>query len=119
MLDPCVRLDVVERRYRIRFVVGWSAVIFSALYLFSDVIEAAQIDGANQWQIAIRIITPMLKPTILFLSIISTLRAFQSFNTIYGLFGGNVPPGARVITILIFQEFFQRVGQVRKSLKTC
>jgi hypothetical protein len=35
-------LDVVERRYRIRFVVGWSAVIFSALYLLSDVIEAAQ-----------------------------------------------------------------------------
>jgi hypothetical protein len=42
VLDPCIRLDVVERRYRIRFVVGWSAVIFSALYLLSDVIEAAQ-----------------------------------------------------------------------------
>jgi hypothetical protein len=32
----------VERRYRIGFVVGWSAAIFSALYLLSDVIEAAQ-----------------------------------------------------------------------------
>jgi hypothetical protein len=42
VVDPRIRLDVVQRRYRIRFVVGWSAVIFSALYLSSDVIEAAQ-----------------------------------------------------------------------------
>jgi ABC-type sugar transport system permease subunit len=100
--------------YTLWLAVGFDTVVFLAglSNIPPDVVEAAQIDGANQWQIATRIIAPLLKPTILFLSIISTLRAFQSFNTIYGLFGGNVPPGARVITILIFQEFFQRVGQV-------
>jgi ABC-type sugar transport system permease subunit len=100
--------------YTLWIAVGFDTVVFLAglANVSPDVIEAAQIDGANQWQIATRIIAPLLKPTILFLSIISTLRAFQSFNTIYGLFGGNVPPGARVLTVLIFQEFFQRVGQV-------
>ncbi len=100
--------------YTLWIAVGFDTVVFLAglSNISPDVVEAAQIDGANQWQIATRIIAPLLKPTILFLSIISTLRAFQSFNTIYGLFGGNVPPGAKVITVLIFQEFFQRVGQV-------
>lgn len=94
--------------------IGFDTVVFLAglSNVPKEVIEAAQIDGASQWQIATRVIAPLLKPTITFLAIISTLRAFQSFNTIYGLFGGNVPRGARVITFLIFQEFFLRVAQV-------
>jgi ABC-type sugar transport system permease subunit len=100
--------------YTLWIAVGFDTIVFLAglSNVPPEVVEAAQIDGANQWQIATRVIAPLLKPTILFLTIISTLRAFQSFNTIYGLFGGNVPPGARVLTILIFREFFQSVGQV-------
>jgi multiple sugar transport system permease protein len=110
---PSVQLCAVIL-YSLWLSVGFDTVIFLAglSTVPPEVMEAAQIDGANQWQIATRVIAPLLKPTILFLSIISTLRAFQAFNTIYGLFGGNVPPGARVLPLLIFQEFFQRVGQV-------
>lgn len=105
---------VAAMLYALWVAVGFDTVIFLAglSNVPQEVIEAAQIDGANQWQIATRVIAPLLKPTILFLSVISTLRAFQSFNTIYGLFGGNVPRDAKVITILIFEEFFKRVGQV-------
>jgi ABC-type sugar transport system permease subunit len=110
---PSVQLCAVIL-YTLWIAVGFDTVIFLAglSNVPTEVIEAAQIDGANQWQIATRVIAPLLKPTIFFLSIVSTLRAFQSFNTIYGLFGGNVPAGARVLTILIFKEFFQSVGQV-------
>lgn len=105
---------VAAMLYALWIAIGFDTVVFLAglSNIPPEVIEAAQIDGANQWQIATRVIAPLLKPTILFLSIISTLRAFQSFNTIYGLFGGNVPRNAKVITILIFEEFFKRVGQV-------
>lgn len=97
----------------------WIAVGFDTVVLLAglsnisnDVIEAARIDGANQWQIATKVIAPLLRPTILFLSVVSTLRAFQSFNLVFSLFGDQVPRGARVITFLIYEEFFRNVGRV-------
>ncbi len=73
-------------------------------------IEAAQIDGASQWQIATRIIAPLLKPTILFLSIISVLRAFQVFNPIYAMTLGGPAQKTETITFFIFDQFFQQVN---------
>ncbi len=110
---PSLQL-VAAMIYALWIAIGFDTVVFLAGLgnVPKEVIEAAQIDGANQWQIATSVIAPLLRPTITFLAVVSTLRAFQSFNTIYGLFGGNVPKSAKVITILIFEEFFKQVGQV-------
>lgn len=98
----------------------WSAVGFDTIVFLAglsnvprEVIEAAQIDGASQWQIATRVIAPLLKPTILFLSIISTLRAFQVINPIIAMTGvSSRAVRTATITYQVFDEFFQqtRVG---------
>ena len=45
--------------------------------------EAARIDGAGETQIFFRMTLPLLMPTFFFLTIISTISAFQAFNEIY------------------------------------
>lgn len=94
----------------------WTAIGFDTIVFLAglsnvpkEVIEAAQIDGANQWQIATRVIAPLLRPTILFLSIISVLRAFQVFNPIYAMTGGGPVQKTETITFFIFDQFFQQV----------
>ena len=92
--------------------IGFDTIIFLAglSNVPKEVIEAAQIDGANQWQIATRVIAPLLRPTILFLSIISVLRAFQVFNPIYAMTGGGPAQKSETITFFIFDQFFQQVN---------
>ncbi len=98
--------------YSLWTAVGFDTIIFLAglSNVPKDVIEAAQIDGANQWQIATRVIAPLLRPTILFLSIISVLRAFQVFNPIYAMTGGGPAQKTETITFFIFDQFFQQVN---------
>ncbi len=48
-----------------------------------DTYEAARIDGANERQVFFRMTLPLLTPTFFFLTIISTISAFQAFNEIY------------------------------------
>lgn len=95
----------------------WSAIGFDTIVFLAglsnvprEVIEAAQIDGANQFQIATRVIAPLLRPTILFLSIISVLRAFQVFNPIFAMTGGGPVQKTETITFFIFDQFFQQVN---------
>ncbi|HEY7294863.1 MAG TPA: sugar ABC transporter permease, partial [Dehalococcoidia bacterium] len=45
--------------------------------------EAARIDGASERQVFWKVTLPQLAPTFFFLSIISTIAAFQTFNEIY------------------------------------
>lgn len=47
--------------------------------------DAARIDGAGPWQVIRRITLPLLSPTIFFLTIVGTVRAFQAFNSFYAL----------------------------------
>jgi len=95
----------------------WSSVGFDTIIFLAglsnvpkEVIEAAQIDGASQFQIATRVIAPLLRPTILFLSIISVLRAFQVFNPIYAMTLGGPSQKTETITFFIFDQFFQQVN---------
>jgi multiple sugar transport system permease protein len=85
-----------------------------------ELYEAARVDGATAWQMLRRISVPMLKPTILLVSIISTIGSFQEFNRIYQMsVGANVGsrPGGPVgstqtLVVLIYNEFYSslRIG---------
>ena len=71
--------------------------------------EAARIDGANNWQILTRITAPLLKPIILFVAVIATIRTYNIFTEAYVLVssGGQMCPSARVLVYEIYEEAFQ------------
>ncbi|MFN4223937.1 MAG: carbohydrate ABC transporter permease [Fervidobacterium nodosum] len=51
----------------------------------SSIYEAAKIDGANAWQTFWKITVPLLRPQIVFVSIMGTIGCMQVFDQIYFL----------------------------------
>ncbi|SDE09971.1 carbohydrate ABC transporter permease [Auraticoccus monumenti] len=72
-----------------------------------SMLEAADIDGAGEWQKLRRITLPLLSPTILFLSITGIIGSFQVFDYIYVFFETTAPSSARTIVYEIVQIAFR------------
>lgn len=90
--------------------VGYNVVIYMAGLgnISKELTEAAQIDGANQWQVFRFVTFPLLSPTTYFLSLIAVMGTFKAFNTIW-LLRTSVGSGLgtlNTISVVIFEEFF-------------
>jgi multiple sugar transport system permease protein len=72
-----------------------------------DLYEAARIDGAGRWRLFRDITLPLLTPTLLFLLIVETIRSFQSFDFFYQMMAAIPVPGAKVVTIYLYQQGFR------------
>jgi len=61
---------------------GYNTLIFLAAMqaIPNDVIEASIVDGANRWQTFFSVTVPMLRPTIIFVVITSTIGGLQIFD---------------------------------------
>ncbi len=67
-------------------------ILFAGLQLVSgELIEAAEVFGANAWQRLKYIIFPLLKPSLQAALIIRTLFAFQVFGVVWTLAGRDIP----------------------------
>jgi multiple sugar transport system permease protein len=70
--------------------------------------EAAEIDGANQWQSARYITLPLITPTAFFAVIISLIGAAQVFDNAWVLTGGGPGDATRLIVLYIYEIGFKR-----------
>ncbi|TJZ79069.1 carbohydrate ABC transporter permease [Chitiniphilus eburneus] len=81
--------------FSVMFVTFWRGLgYYMVLYLAGlqampqEVEEAALLDGANRWQRFWRITVPMLRPTILLCTLLSTLAAMKAFEEVVVMTGG-------------------------------
>lgn len=83
---------------------GYSMVIFLAGLQNVPVSlqEAAQIDGANKWQVFRNVTVPLLSPTTFFLTMTAIISSFQVFDQSYVMTGGG--PGKASYT-MVFHVF--------------
>lgn len=72
----------------------------------SDLLEAAQIDGATKWERIRHIIIPSVSPTTFFLLISSIITSLQNFTTIQALTGGGPGQATTVMSINIIRTAF-------------
>lgn len=71
---------------------GMSAIIYLATITGIDdtLYEAAQIDGANRWQMCRKITIPLMMPTVIILTLLSIGKImYGDFGMIYALIGDN------------------------------
>jgi multiple sugar transport system permease protein len=89
--------------------VGYDTVIFLAgLGNIPGVLyEAAEIDGANRWQVFRHITIPLLSPTTFFLSVISVIGTFKAFNSIWVLRNTAALGTTDTASIYFFATFFR------------
>ncbi len=85
---------------------GFAMVILSAGLkgISTEVLEAARVDGANEWQLFRRIIVPILSPTIVVVATTLVIQALKLFDLIWVMTGGSFKTD--VIASLFFRESF-------------
>lgn len=91
----------------------WQYVGYHMLLMYAgiksvspDVIEAAKIDGATDWQINTRIIIPLLKPVIKICVIFAVTGSLKTFDLIYVLTGGGPDHASEVPSTLMVNMIF-------------
>ena len=95
--------------YNIWVYVGYDTVILLAglSAIPNQYYEAAEMDGAGEWQVFRHITLPLVSPTLFFLSMVAVIGTFKAFNHVYIM----RTPGARdsvdVLSIAIFDQVFE------------
>jgi len=90
--------------------VGYNVVIYLAGLgnIPTEITEAAEIDGADRWDVFRFITFPLLSPTTYFLSLIAVMGTFKAFNSIWLLRQsvGTALGSIETFSVVIFEEFF-------------
>ncbi|HZJ05437.1 MAG TPA: sugar ABC transporter permease [Nocardioidaceae bacterium] len=92
-------------------IVVWMQVGFAMILLSSaikgvpeETIEAARIDGANEWQIFNQVVIPQIRGTMITVFVTVLIIVLKIFDIIYVTTNGR--DGTNVIANLFFQELF-------------
>lgn len=89
--------------------IGYPFLIFLAglQNIPKEVCEAAVIDGVNNIQLYTLIIMPLLRPTIILVSILTVLGGFQTFDVVVAMTFGGPGYATEVPTLKIYKEALQ------------
>ncbi len=69
-----------------------------------EMYEAAEIDGASAWTKFRQVTLPLLTPVLLFVIVMLTINAFQTFGQIHFLTEGGPGDSTRVLVYSIFED---------------
>jgi ABC-type sugar transport system permease subunit len=86
--------------YMVIFLAGLQAIP-------SEYYEAAQIDGASDWNAFWKITLPLLKPTTLLVMVMSVIVAMKVFAVPLIMTGGGPAGSTRVLPLFIYQTAFE------------
>lgn len=91
--------------------VGFTFVLFVAALMSvpTDVLEAAQIDGAGPLRTLLRIKIPLISPTILFAGVVALINAMQLFDQPYIMTSGGPGDATTTMTIVMYRSAFQNL----------
>ena len=105
------RPDLVN--YALIFAYIWASVGFVMVVLSAaikgipgEIMEAARVDGAGEWNIFRRIMLPMLSLPISVVTIWLFINVIKVFDIIYVMTGGGPGTSSRVIAFTMYEETF-------------
>lgn len=93
---------------------GYHLLIFTAgmSTVPGTLLDAAKVDGANDWRLATRIVAPLVKPFITVSLILITTSSITSFASVIALTGGGPGYSSSVLSLEMYQNamFYSRYG---------
>ncbi len=94
--------------------VGSNLMIYIAgiANISKDYYEAAEIDGAGEWQTFRYIMVPMLGPSFTMCVVLTLTTALREFGTVMAATGGGPAKSSQTVAIFIYQNLFtyQKAG---------
>ena len=85
---------------------GFAMTILSAALkgVPSEILEAARVDGANEWTVFWQIIVPIIMPTITVVITVMIINVLKVFDIVYVMTGGNY--GTEVMANRMYTEMY-------------
>ncbi len=85
---------------------GFCMVILSAAYkgIPRELLEAARVDGANEWQVFWKVTVPLLRPTLVVVTTTMAINVLKVFDIVYVMTNGNF--GTEVMANRMYKEMF-------------
>lgn len=87
---------------------GFYSLIFMSAFnnVDSELLDAARVDGANAWQLLLRIKLPLIRPVMQLVLVLVTINAVQLFDLIFVMTQGG--PGTATYTAMwyVYQNAF-------------
>ena len=87
------------------FVINLSLATFA-------IIDAAEISGASKSRQFFSITLPLLKPTLLFVLVINTIKSFQVFIEVYVMTKGGPMGATTTLVYLVFENAFSHTDML-------
>jgi multiple sugar transport system permease protein len=89
---------------------GYAVLVVSAALkgIPSEVLEAARVDGASESQLRWLVIVPLLRPSLIFLGVIGSLYALQSYTAVFLLTRGGPFGSTRVLGYFLYETAFEK-----------
>jgi multiple sugar transport system permease protein len=93
---------------------GYYMILFLAgmQTISDDLYDAADLAGASKWTQFFRITLPMLKPTLLFVLVINTIKSFQVFIEVYVMTKGGPMGSTTTLVYLVFENAFKHTDMM-------
>jgi ABC-type sugar transport system permease subunit len=90
--------------------VGFSLVILLAglQSLPRDVVDAARVDGANAWQLTLRVTTPLMRPILALTALLSIIGGLKVFDLIFIMTRGGPTYSTEVLATMLYREAFEQ-----------
>lgn len=92
--------------------IGYMMIIYIAglQAIPGDVLEAAEIDGANRWQRLWQVTIPMVMPSITICMFLSITNGFKLFDQNLSLTAGEPSKMSEMLALNIYNTFYGRTG---------
>ena len=92
--------------------IGYMMIIYIAglQSIPGDIIEAAEIDGANKIQTLFKVTIPMMMPSITICMFLSITNGFKLFDQNLSLTAGEPSKMSEMMALNIFNTFYGRTG---------
>ncbi|MBM4304093.1 MAG: sugar ABC transporter permease [Deltaproteobacteria bacterium] len=91
----------------------WKEIGFNIIFFLAgltsiplELKEAAELDGANSWQVFRYVTLPLLSPTLFFVSVVSVINSLQSFGQIHILTTGGPMGESTTLVYNLYRDAF-------------
>ena len=109
LLDPNAALPAIMAMdvwsasgyYMVIFLAGLEAIP-------RDLYDAARLEGATAWDCFVSITLPLLKPTMLFVLVVNTVRSLQIFAEVFVMTRGGPLHRTATVVYYLYEEAFYR-----------
>jgi multiple sugar transport system permease protein len=92
----------------------WTPLVFLLVYtslqsIDAEVLEAAAVDGASEWQQISKIVLPMIRPAIIAAAMVRLVMSVKAFDEMYLLTHGGPGNATNLVSLHIRTVFFDQL----------